>query len=85
MYLKPLINGIKQNISERRTMIVNQLAKLMAEKHLDCRDIVKMTGLDNHAVKKLYKAETSRITFETLDKLCFALECDTNDILKYQP
>ncbi len=66
-------------------MIKNNFAKLLGEKRLDRRDIVKITGLDNHTVLKLYKAETTRIDFETLNKLCFALDCNTNDILKYIP
>lgn len=55
----------------------------MYEKNLDKRDIVKMTGLGNHTVNKLYKGETTRVGLDTLDKLCYALECDTNDIFKY--
>ena len=42
-----------------------------------------MTGLDNHIVRKIYKSQTTRIDFNTLDKLCFALECNTSDIFKY--
>ncbi len=66
-------------------MIENRFAILLAQKKLDKSDIVKMTGLDNHTVNKIYKNETTKITFNTLDKLCFALECTTNDILKYVP
>ena len=66
-------------------MIENRFSKLLGEKKLDRRDIVKMTGLDNHIVLKIYKGNYSRIDLETLDKLCAALECDTNDIFKYIP
>lgn len=66
-------------------MIENRFAKLLGEKKLDRRDIVKLTGLDNHIVLKIYKGNYTRIDFETLDKLCYALECDTNDIFKYIP
>lgn len=66
-------------------MIENRFAKALAERKMDKHDIVKITGLDNHTVNKLYKGETTRIEISTLNKLCFALECDTNDIFKYQP
>lgn len=66
-------------------MIENRFAELLGKKRLDRRDIVKITGLDNHTVNKLYKAETTRIELNTLNKLCYALECDTNDIFKYIP
>lgn len=49
-------------------MIENRLAKIMYEKNLDKRDIVKMTGLDNHTVDKLYKGETTRVGLDTLDR-----------------
>lgn len=66
-------------------MIENQFAKLLGDRKLDRRDIVKMTGLDNHIVLKIYKGNYSRIDFDTLDKLCKALECNTNDIFRYVP
>lgn len=67
------------------TMLENRFAKLLGEKRLDRRDIVKMTGLDSHTVKKIYDDKISRIELNTLEKLCYALECDTNDIFKYIP
>ena len=66
-------------------MIENHFAKLLGERKLDRRDIVKITGLDNHTVNKIYKGETTRIELSTLDKLCYALNCQTNDIFKYIP
>ncbi|DAA85437.1 TPA: Cro/Cl family transcriptional regulator [Candidatus Gastranaerophilales bacterium HUM_5] len=66
-------------------MIENRFAKILGEKRLVRRDVVKMTGLDNHIILKIYKNEYTRIDLETLNKLCMALECDTNDIFKYIP
>ncbi len=66
-------------------MIENRFAQLLAQKRLDRRDIVKMTGLDNHIIYKIYKGKYSRIDLITLDKLCAALNCDTNDIFAYIP
>lgn len=64
-------------------MIENRFAKILGEKRLVRRDVVKMTGLDNHIILKIYKNQYTRIDLETLNKLCMALECDTNDIFKY--
>ncbi|MGN0015596.1 MAG: helix-turn-helix domain-containing protein [Candidatus Gastranaerophilaceae bacterium] len=66
-------------------MIENRFAILLAERKLDKTDIVRITGLDNHTINKIYKNQTNRITFNTLNKLCFALECTPNDIFKYIP
>jgi len=66
-------------------MIKNNLTILLAKKNMDKRDLVKITDLDNHTVNNLFLGKTTKISFSTLDKLCYALECDTNDILKYVP
>lgn len=66
-------------------MIENRLAILLAKKRIDSRELVKLTGLDNHTVRKLVYGNTTRIEIKTLDLLCFALECNVNDIFKYVP
>lgn len=53
-------------------MIENRFAKLLGEKRLDRRDVVKMTGLDNHIILKIYKNQYTRIDLETLNKICMA-------------
>lgn len=64
-------------------MIKNILAKTLLEKQMVKRDLVKLTNLDNYTVDKLFNGETSRVSLSILDKLCFALRCDTNEIFKY--
>lgn len=66
-------------------MIENKFAMLLAHKKLDKSDIVKITGLDNHTINKIYKNQTTKISFSTLNKLCFALECNIEDIFSYIP
>lgn len=66
-------------------MIENRLASLLASKNLDKRDLVKMSKVDRHIIDKIYKNKTKRIDLETLNKLCFALECNTIDIFRYVP
>ena len=66
-------------------MIENRLAIIMAEQKMDCRDLVRITKLDNHTVRKLYKGTTTRIEINTLNALCYALQCNTNDIFRYKP
>lgn len=66
-------------------MIENRLAILLAKKKIDRRELVKLTGLDNHTVRKLVFGETSRIELKTLELLCFALNCDVSDIFRYVP
>ena len=66
-------------------MIVNKFAEMLAKRKLNKRDVVRITGLDNHTINKLYKGETSRIELKTLDLICYALECNVEDIFYYTP
>lgn len=66
-------------------MIENRVAIYMAIKRLDKRDIVRMTGIDRHTLNNICKCKTKGIEFETLNKLCFALDCTLNDLSRYVP
>lgn len=66
-------------------MIVNKFAEMLAKRKLNKRDVVRITGLDNHTINKLYKGETSRVELKTLDLICYALECNVEDIFYYTP
>jgi len=66
-------------------MIENRVAIYMAIKRLDKREIVKMTGINRHTLHNICKCKTKGIEFETLNKLCWALECTPNDLLRYVP
>ena len=66
-------------------MIKNRLAILIAHKKLEKRDIVRMTDINPKTLYNIYKDKTKGIEFETLNKLCFALNCTPNDLLLYIP
>jgi len=66
-------------------MIVNKFAEMLAKRKLNKRDVVRITGLDNHTINRLYKGETSRVELKTLDLICYALECNVEDIFYYTP
>ena len=44
--------------------------------------LIKETELNFHTVTNLVKNKTTAINFETLEKICKALECTPNDIFK---
>ena len=66
-------------------MIKNRLAELMGIKRLERADIARMTGLQSKTIKKIFNNETKGIDFDTLDKLCWALECNTQELFRYIP
>lgn len=66
-------------------MIINCLSELMGRKRLKPQDIIKLTGINRKTVYNIYYDKTKGITYENLNKLCYALDCTPNDILKYLP
>ncbi|WP_050069817.1 helix-turn-helix domain-containing protein [Anaerosalibacter massiliensis] len=42
----------------------------------------KQTGISQNSISKIVKNETAGINFDTLEKICLALDVDIEDILK---
>ena len=66
-------------------MIINRFPVILAEKRLRVADVVRATGMSKTTLHKLYNDDSSRIDFETLDKLCRFLEVQVGDLLEYKP
>lgn len=66
-------------------MIENRVSAYMGIKRVERRDIVKLTGINRHTMYNIYKNKTKGIDFDTLNKLCFALDCTPNDLFRYIP
>ena len=58
-------------------MILNKLSEIMGRK--------RITGLARSTVFELYYDNTKVLKLETLNKICWALECKVEDILEYIP
>ncbi|QKE72125.1 helix-turn-helix transcriptional regulator [Arthrobacter citreus] len=63
-------------------MIKVHLSRLMGERKMKISDVAKLTGLHRNGITKLYNEDTDGIKWDTLEKLCIALECDINDLLE---
>lgn len=64
-------------------MIMNKLSEVMGRQRLKISDVVKMTGLARNTVAELYHGRARQVHFETLDKLCTALNCKLEEIIEY--
>ena len=62
-------------------MIISNLAVLLAERKLKVADLVRSTGINKSTLHKLYNDESARIDFETIDKICIALDIEVGDLL----
>lgn len=59
------------------------LSRIMGEKRIKISELADMTGLHRNGITKLYNEETDGIKFDTLSKLCRALNCSVEDIIEY--
>ena len=65
-------------------MIKSNLAVLLAERKMRVADLVQETGINKSTLYKLYNDESVRIDFETIDKICLALNIEVGDLLVYK-
>ena len=66
-------------------MIKNKLSELMGKKRLNMAEVARIAGLSHVAVFKIYHDKNKVISLETINKLCWALECEIQDIFEYIP
>lgn len=66
-------------------MIKNRLKVLLAERDLNYTRLSEMTGISINALSELGRGDTTKISFDTLDKICAALECQVGDLLVWKP
>jgi putative transcriptional regulator len=66
-------------------MIKNNLSKIMGEKRMKTGELQRISGLSKGTIIQIYYNRTTQISFDTLNKLCYALECTAHDIFEYVP
>ena len=66
-------------------MIKNRVSILIGERRMKIAEVARLAGLSYNAVANIYYNKTTNIDFETLNKLCFVLDCNPNDLFKYIP
>ena len=64
-------------------MIKNRLSIILGEQRMRVSELSKLTGISQNALNKIYHEKTKGIDFDTLDKLCKALRCKTQDIFPF--
>lgn len=66
-------------------MIRNRLSEIMGIKRLKPKDILNITDISRKTLYNIYNDKTKGIEFDTLDQLCFALDCTPSDLFRYIP
>ncbi|MFA6778091.1 MAG: helix-turn-helix transcriptional regulator [Bacilli bacterium] len=63
--------------------IVINIKDIMKENDISIYALSKKTGIKYDLLKKYYHNEIYRIDLANVAKICYALKCDSKDIIKY--
>jgi putative transcriptional regulator len=63
----------------------NRLAELMRARGMSLSDLQRRTGMSYSSLFAFYHKRTTRSDFETLARLCEALNVGIGDLLEYVP
>ena len=66
-------------------MIINKLSEIAGGKRMTIAEISRLTGIGYSVIQRLYNDQVKSVEIETIDRLCNALDCTPNDILKFTP
>ncbi len=66
-------------------MIRNRLSEHMGQRRITAVELAQRTGLSRNTIGALYNEKAKGIEFETLARLCKALNAQPGDILVYAP
>jgi putative transcriptional regulator len=65
--------------------IVVNLDVMLAKRKMRSRDLAQRIGIAEQNVSLLKSGKVKGMRFDTLEKICEALECQPGDILEYRP
>lgn len=66
-------------------MIRILLSARLGERRLKQSELSRMTGIRPNTISDLYNEMATRISFDDLDLICEALDCDITDVLQRVP
>ena len=66
-------------------MIKNHLSRILGERRWTQTKLAEMTGIRKSTIGDLYNEIAERISFDQLDRICEALDCDLSELLEYIP
>ncbi len=65
--------------------IVVNLDVMLARRKLRSKELAETIGITEANLSLLKSGKVKGVRFETLDKICAALECQPGDLLEYRP
>ncbi|MCC2097684.1 MAG: helix-turn-helix transcriptional regulator [Hyphomicrobiales bacterium] len=65
--------------------IIVNLDVMLARRKMRSRELAELIGITEQNVSLLKSGKVKGIRFETLEKICAALNCQPGDLLEYEP
>lgn len=66
-------------------MIVLQLDVMLARRKMRSKELAERIGMTEANMSLLKSGKVKGVRFETLDKICAALDCQPGDLLEFKP
>ncbi len=66
-------------------MIVVQLDVMLAKRKMRSKELAERIGFTEANISLLKSGKVKGVRFETLEKICEALQCQPGDLLEYRP
>ena len=60
------------------------LKAIMEKKNISKNRLAKMVGTDNNVINRYYNGELSKLDVDILAMICYVLECNISDLIKYK-
>ena len=80
-----MVYNIEYKIDGVRIMSVHcTLSTLMGKHRYSIQDMHDKTGLSRNTISNLYNDRATRVDYETIDKLCMALDCTISELFDHQ-
>jgi len=58
------------------------LSRILGERRIKMIELARLAGVAENTVRFLYHEEAKGVTFEVVDKLCMALNCQPGDLFE---
>ncbi len=66
-------------------MIVVTLDVMLAKRKMRSKELAELVGITEQNISLLKSGKVKGVRFDTLEKICEALNCQPGDILEYRP
>ncbi len=66
-------------------MIKIHLSRILGERRITQKKLFEMTGISQNSISKIYNEKVKGIDFDTIEKICTALDIEIKDLLEIVP